>query len=102
MILIEEIVNGKQRIGFAVAIGKGKIGYSVCHPTLDSFSMGRGIEIAIGRAKKGTKWVSRMYHLSNVFEKQGKISDLHKIENIMVPALEKMESKAEKYFRKNK
>lgn len=102
MILAEEIKNGKHRIGFAVAIGKGQVGYSICHPTLDTWNYGRGIEIAIGRAKKGVKWVIRMGHLMCVFEKQGKINDLHKIEKIMIPALAAMELKAKRFYRNKK
>ena len=66
MILIEEVkVQGKP-VGVVVAIGQGRVGYSICNP-IEKFRLGRAIEIAVGRAQNRRE-MSVILRLENVFK----------------------------------
>ncbi len=70
MILTEEVKLKKQVIGMVVAIGKGRVGYSICHPIEKTNYLGRAIEIAVGRARKRNDSIERLEKLEQRFEKE--------------------------------
>lgn len=70
MILIEEVKRQGQLIGVVVAIGKGKVGYSICHPIERTNNFGRAVEIAVGRARKRSDSIKRLGNLVNRFEEE--------------------------------
>jgi 1,4-dihydroxy-2-naphthoyl-CoA synthase len=54
----------REKIGVVVALGKGKIGWSICYqgdpwdedaPPADKFDKELGLKIAIGRAERGSR-----------------------------------------------
>ncbi len=49
--LIEEVEIKGQVVGVVAAIGKGRVGYSICNP-IEKYRLGRAMEIAVGRARK--------------------------------------------------
>lgn len=67
MILIEEVKRQGQSIGMVVAIGKGKVGYSICHPIEKTNRLGRAVEVAIGRARKRSDSFERLNELVTCF-----------------------------------
>jgi len=70
MILIEEVKHQGQLVGVVVAIGKRKVGYSICHPIERTNNFGRAVEIAVGRARKRNDSIKRLGNLVNRFEEE--------------------------------
>ena len=50
MILIEEVKMKGKEIGAVAAIGRGRVGYSICNP-LDEYSLPWAMAIAVWRAR---------------------------------------------------
>ncbi len=70
MILTEEVKLKGQVIGMVVAIGKGRVGYSICHPIERTNYLGRAFEIAVGRARKRNDSIKRLEKLVSRFEEE--------------------------------
>ncbi len=73
MILIEEVKIQDKSVGLVVAIGGGVVGYSICNPIEKKFSLGRAVEIAVGRAKK-TGAISKLESIVRDFKSEYKRS----------------------------
>jgi len=81
--LVQHIRNGDKLIGTVVALDKKAIGWSQCGPR-DKFNKKRGIEIAKGRALKGTT-----------------AKPTEKRKDIISEYVEKMKQRADKYFQED-
>ena len=92
--LIQHIRHCEKLIGTVVAIDKDSIGWSQCSPR-DKFNKKRGIEIAEGRAIKGTDARPVKIRYYDV--------DIHHIicNDIISDYIERMRDRAEKYFKED-
>ena len=70
MIVVEEVKLKKRLIGVVVAVGSGRVSYSICHPIDEKqSSLGRAVEIAVGRVHKRKDSVARLATLRGRFER---------------------------------
>lgn len=88
--LIKYIRYEGQLVGCVVALDDKHMGWSQCHSKLDNFSKSRALEIAMGRAVKGTKKKPRKYDIYGDGEK----------EDLIGKAMEEIEYRAKRYFKR--
>ena len=88
--------NAKRPIGCVVAVAPDAVGWSVCHPN-DPFNKQRAMEIARGRAEKGSVSLPPEYRSVWKFTED----DLVKVSlySVVGAELEIMAERASKYFK---
>ena len=99
--LIKHIRYNGRLIGTVVALDRDAIGWSQCCPK-DLFNRKRGIEIAEGRALKGTKKRPRRYRLPNPPTNSEDLAYFHsrtKDFDVVKKAYDQMIERANKYYK---
>ena len=103
IMLIQHIRHGDKLIGTIVALDKDVIGWSQCCPK-DKFDKKRGIEIARGRALKGTRAIpARIKFVDDidyVSDDGGYFIDII-ADDIIGKYVEIMRKRADKYFQED-
>lgn len=81
--LVKYVREGSRMVGCVVAIGAGQVGWSICHPSKNKFNKDLAVEIASGRAEKGSSTELPKYRSIWVWEKDyntGESVDLSKVQ----------------------
>lgn len=88
--------NAKRPIGCVVAVAPDAVGWSVCHPN-DEFDKRRAVEIARGRAERGSISLPPEYRSVWQFTE----NDLVKVSlySVVEAEMEAMSERASRYFK---